>query len=133
MKPTAPPVKRGVAVKHLGSLVLLVVAALFVALPLFVPLNGYQLNLLMQASTYAIAVFGLVIVLGYTGQINLAQAAFFGLGAYCVALGTTELGLGFWLSLLLGVGVAAIAGTLLGLACLRLAGHYLAMVTIAFG
>jgi ABC-type branched-subunit amino acid transport system permease subunit len=54
-----------------------------------VPFSAYALNLLMQASTYAIAVLGLTIVLGYTGQINLAQAAFFGLGAYSVALGTT--------------------------------------------
>src|SRR5262249_53853977 len=73
-----------------------------------------------------------VIVLGYTGQINLAQAAFFGLGAYCVALGTTSTGLGFWLSLALGVAVASAAGAILGLASLRLAGHYLAMVTISF-
>jgi branched-chain amino acid transport system permease protein len=103
-----------------------------VALPLAVPLTGYQLNLLMQAATYAIAVFGLVIVLGYTGQINLAQAAFFGLGAYCVALGTTDFALGFWLSLALGLAVAATAGAILGLASLRLGGHYLAMVTISF-
>jgi len=58
-----------------------------------IPLSAYALNLLMQASTYAIAVLGLTIVLGYTGQINLAQAAFFGLGAYSVALGTTAFAL----------------------------------------
>ena len=41
----------------------------------------------MQASTYAVAVLGYTVVLSYTGQINLAQVAFFGLGAYSVALG----------------------------------------------
>ena len=41
--------------------------------------------------TYAIAVLGMVVVLGYTGQINLAQAAFFGIGAYAVGLGTLTL------------------------------------------
>lgn len=111
---------------------LLALALGAVALPLTRPLTGYQLNLLMQAATYAIAVFGLVIVLGYTGQINLAQAAFFGLGAYCVALGTTDFALGFWLSLALGLAVASLAGAILGLASLRLGGHYLAMVTISF-
>jgi branched-chain amino acid transport system permease protein len=116
----------------LGALIFVAAAAACVALPLTVPLTGYQLNLLMQASTYAIAVFGLVVVLGFTGQINLAQAAFFGLGAYCVALGTTSFGLGYWISLPLGVAVAALAGAVLGLASLRLAGHYLAMVTISF-
>jgi branched-chain amino acid transport system permease protein len=115
-----------------GALIFALAVVACVALPLAVPLTGYQLNLLMQATTYAVAVFGLVIVLGYTGQINLAQAAFFGLGAYCVALGTTDFGLGFWLSLILGVGVAAGAGAILGLASLRLGGHYLAMVTISF-
>src|SRR3974377_993665 len=74
----------------------IVIAAACSGLPLAVPLTGYELNLLMQAATYAVAVFGLVIVLGYTGQINLAQAAFFGAGAYSVALGTTDFGLGFY-------------------------------------
>ncbi len=115
-----------------GALIFALAVVASVALPLAVPLTGYQLNLLMQATTYAVAVFGLVIVLGYTGQINLAQAAFFGLGAYCVALGTTDFGFGFWLSLILGVGVAGGAGAVLGLASLRLGGHYLAMVTISF-
>src|SRR5882762_1115310 len=86
----------------------------------------------MQASTYAIAVLGLTIVLGYTGQINLAQAAFFGIGAYSVALGTTAFGLSFWGALAIGVLVAAVAGAVLGLTSLRLGGHYLAMVTISF-
>ena len=45
----------------------------------------------MQAATYAIAVFGLTVVLGLCGQINLAQAAFFGFGAYAVGLGTADL------------------------------------------
>jgi branched-chain amino acid transport system permease protein len=60
-----------------------------VVAPLLLPMTAYYLNLLMQASTYAVAVLGLTIVLGYTGKINLRQAAFFGLGAYSVALGTT--------------------------------------------
>ena len=62
----------------------------------------------------------------------MAQAAFFGFGAYVVGLGTTTLGLNFWLALLLGVGVAALAGAILGLTTLRLGGHYLAMITISF-
>ena len=50
--------------------------------------DGYVLNILMQATTFAIAVFGLTVVLGLCGQINLAQAAFFGFGAYAVGIGT---------------------------------------------
>jgi branched-chain amino acid transport system permease protein len=110
----------------LGALVLVVVAA-FLA-----PAEGYYLNIFMQAATYAIAVSGIVVVLGYCGQISLAQAAFFGLGAYGVALGTVSLGMGFFPALLLSVLFATILGLLLGLASLQLGGHYLAMVTIAF-
>ena len=103
-----------------------------VAAALAIPLSAYALNLLMQATTYAIAVLGLTIVLGYTGLINLAQAAFFGLGAYSVALGTTAFALPFWVALAIGVVLAAAAGAVLGLTSLRLGGHYLAMVTISF-
>jgi branched-chain amino acid transport system permease protein len=103
-----------------------------VALPLMHAMPAYSLNLLMQASTYAIAVFGLTVVLGYAGQINLAQAAFFGLGAYSVALGTTSFAASFWLSLLTGIALTGVAGAALGLTSLRLGGHYLAMVTISF-
>jgi branched-chain amino acid transport system permease protein len=99
---------------------------------LITPLSAYSLNLLMQAATYAIAVLGLTIVLGYTGQINLAQTAFFGIGAYSVALGTTAFGLSFWGALAIGALLAAGAGAVLGLTSLRLGGHYLAMVTISF-
>jgi len=77
----------------------------------------------MQAATYAIAVFGLSIVLGLCGQINLAQAAFFALGAYSVALGTADYHLSFWLCLAIGIGTAFASGALLGVSTLRLGGQ----------
>ncbi len=87
----------------------------------------------MNSVTYAMAVLGMVVVLGYTGQINLAQAAFFGFGAYAVALGTVTYGLHFWVSLRARHGSSpASAGLVLGLTTLRLGGHYLAMITISF-
>ncbi len=116
----------------LAGLAFALAAALSAALPLLRAMPAYSVNLLMQASTYAIAVFGLTVVLGYAGQINLAQAAFFGLGAYSVALGTAVYGWSFWIALGVGVGIAALAGAALGLTSLRLGGHYLAMVTISF-
>ncbi len=117
-----------------GIKFLLWLAALIVAigLALALPINGYLMNLLMQASTYAIAVLGMTIVLGYAGQINIAQAAFFGIGAYGVAIGTTTLGMAFFVSLLLGAVVALLFGIVLGGSTLKLGGHYLAMVTISF-
>ena len=107
--------------------VVLVIAAAAVA-----PNDSYYLNIMMQAATYAIAVAGLVVVLGYCGQISLTQAGFLGIGGYCVALGTVDYHLPFFVSLPISVVVAGIFGLLLGLASLRLGGHYLAMVTISF-
>ena len=86
----------------------------------------------MQATTFSIAVFGLSVVLGLCGQINLAQAAFFGLGAYAVGIGTADLQLSFWLCLVGGCVISLLAGAFLGMSTLRLGGHYLAMVTISF-
>lgn len=113
-------------------IVVLIVAIAVPMLPYYANVSHFVLSMFMQATTYAIAVLGMVVVLGYTGQINLAQAAFFGFGAYGVALGTVSYGLSFWVSLAIGVGIAGIAGGILGLTTLRLGGHYLAMITISF-
>ena len=103
--------KKGLLVLLLGLLLALV--------PFYVTITPYVLNIFMQAATYAIAVLGMTVVLGYAGQINLAQATFFGLGAYAVGLGTIDLGLNFWITLLMAVAVSTIAGFILGLTTLR--------------
>jgi len=97
-------------------------AAVLVALAATMQFDGYIHNILMQATTFAIAVFGLSVVLGLCGQINLAQAAFFGLGAYAVGLGTSDYHLSYWLCLAGGCVVALLAGALLGMSTLRLGG-----------
>ncbi|GJD52423.1 Vitamin B12 import ATP-binding protein BtuD [Methylobacterium crusticola] len=115
-----------------GSLLYALAAAGTVALAATTPFSGYAFNILMQAATYAIAVIGLTVVLGLCGQINLAQAGFFGIGAYAVGLGTVDWGLSFWLCLPVGLVLALVLGAGLGASTLRLGGHYLAMVTISF-
>jgi branched-chain amino acid transport system permease protein len=107
-------------------------AVILVTLAATMRFDGYIHNILMQAVTFAIAVFGLSVVLGLCGQINLAQAAFFGLGAYVVGIGTSDYHLSYWLCLVAGCVLALLAGALLGASTLRLGGHYLAMVTISF-
>jgi branched-chain amino acid transport system permease protein len=109
-----------------------IVAAIGVVAAATMSFDGYVLNILMQATTFAIAVFGLSVVLGLCGQINLAQAAFFGLGAYVVGLGTADYQINFWICLVGGSLLALAAGALLGMSTLKLGGHYLAMVTISF-
>ena len=72
-----------------------IAAAIAVIVAATMSFDGYVLNILMQATTFSIAVFGLSVVLGLCGQINLAQAAFFGLGAYVVGLGTADYQINF--------------------------------------
>lgn len=118
---------------NVGALMLvLLLGVALAAIPYVLPISDYVLNIFMNSVTYAMAVLGMVVVLGYAGQINLAQAAFFGIGAYAVALGTVDHGISFWISWVLGFAVAGLAGLVLGLTTLRLGGHYLAMITISF-
>jgi branched-chain amino acid transport system permease protein len=126
-----PVVVRGkpLIVRHLPYFI---GVAILVVLAAGMPLDGYLHNILMQATTFSIAVFGLSVVLGLCGQINLSQAAFFGFGAYAVGLGTTDWHMSYWLALPIGCVAALVAGAFLGASTLRLGGHYLAMVTISF-
>jgi branched-chain amino acid transport system permease protein len=125
---TSPVTSRRLA----GTLAYAALTALAVGAVVLAPLTDYSMHILVQTASYSIAVFGLTVVLGLCGQINLAQAAFFGFGAYAVGLGTTDLHLNFWVALAMGAGVALVMGALLGMTTLRLGGHYLAMVTISF-
>jgi branched-chain amino acid transport system permease protein len=96
-----------------------------VVLPLLFT-TRYSANLLVLWAGMAIGTLGMVVVLGYAGQISLAQAAFYGIGAYAVALGTTQWDMNWWLALAIGLTTAAVAGGVLGTATLKLGGHYLA-------
>ena len=116
---------------RLGYLALALGAVVVAVLPLLFT-TRYSTNLLILGSAMGIGTLGLVVVLGYAGQISLAQAAFYGIGAYAVALGTTHGGINWWIALVLGLAAAAVAGGVLGTTTLKLGGHYLAMVTICF-
>lgn len=107
-----------------------------VGLLIFVPqiINAdYYISLMIQVGFYVIMVLGLNIVLGLAGQMSLAMAAFWGIGAYTSALLTTGPHFSFWLALPLSGLMAAGFGVVLGIPSLKVKGHYLAMVTIGFG
>ena len=95
--------------------------------------NTYYLYLVMTIAIMVIVTSGLNILAGLAGQISLGHAGLYAIGAYTGALLATRLGLGLWSALPLAVGLTAAVGALLALAALRVAGPYLAMVTIAFG
>lgn len=107
-------------------------AIILAVLPLLIQSN-YWVGVVNLALIYSIAVLGLNIILGLTGQLNLAQAAFWGIGAYTAAILNTRLGWPFWATFLAAPLVAAVFGVILGFPTLRLAGRYLALATLGFG
>ena len=109
--------------------------AVFAALalfPLIVP-NPYYVHLVETILIYAILLFGLDIVVGYTGQVSLGHAGLFGVGSYTAGVLFFKLGAPFYLAVPAAIGVTAAFGALLSLPALRVIGPYLAMVTLAFG
>ena len=101
-------------------------------LPLAVT-NPYYLHLAETILIYAILLFGLDIVVGYTGQVSLGHAALFGIGSYTTGVFYFKLGLPFLIAAPASLGVTALFGAILALPALRVTGPYLAMVTLAFG
>ncbi|HEY9391035.1 MAG TPA: branched-chain amino acid ABC transporter permease [Mycobacteriales bacterium] len=117
--------------RRVGAVVAAVAVGL-VVITLPSHLNGYSLYILTEVAIYAIACLGLTVVIGWSGQVALAHAGFFGLGAY----GTAYLhahGVP-WLMAVGGTALAAaVIGVLIGLPAARLRGFYLAIATLAFG
>jgi len=95
--------------------------------------NPYYIHLLETIMIYAIVLFGLDIVVGYTGQVSLGHAGLFGVGAYTAGVLVMKLAAPLWVTLPAAVLVTAGFGALLALPALRVSGPYLAMVTLAFG
>jgi branched-chain amino acid transport system permease protein len=103
-------------------------AALVAAPAMLAEFHLFQLCLV--AGT-ALVVLGLVVVTGFAGQISLAQSAFVALGGYGSAILATAWGVPLWLGIPLVSIVVALLGYVLGLMTLRVAGHYLALATMA--
>src|SRR3954470_5743728 len=95
--------------------------------------NRYLLDLGILVLTYVMLGWGLNIVVGLAGLLDLGYVAVYAVGAYSYALLATQPGLSFWLCLPLAGIFAAFWGVLLGFPVLRLGGDYLAIVTLAFG
>jgi branched-chain amino acid transport system permease protein len=95
--------------------------------------NRYLLDLGILVLTYVMLGWGLNIVVGLAGLLDLGYVAFYAVGAYSYALLSTTYGLSFWICLPLAGILAAFWGIILGFPVLRLRGDYLAIVTLAFG
>src|ERR1044071_4679045 len=103
--------------------------ALLIAAPFLV--SGYVLSQLHFICIYAIVGLGLMLLVGYTGQISLGHAAFLAVGAYTEAL-LQGAGVPFVVSIACAALFSAAVGVIVGLPALRLKGIYLAIATLAF-
>ena len=90
-------------------------------------------NFGIQILIYVMLAWGLNIVVGLAGLLDLGYVAFYAIGAYSYALLSSYFGLSFWVLLPLSGILAALWGVILGFPVLRLRGDYLAIVTLAFG
>ena len=118
------PPARGVALS-----LLLLTAILF---PLLVD-NPYLVSVVITAYVTAIAVYGLDVMLGYTGELSLAQGGFFGIGGYSAGILMATYEVSFWIALPAAVVMTAALGYVIGLAALRTRGDYFAIFTLAVG
>ena len=106
--------------------------ALLAAAPLLTS-NSYYIHMIGTIMIYGILLFGLDIVVGYTGQVSLGHAGLFGVGSYTAGVLFMKLGAPLWVIIPASIAVTAVFGALLALPALRVTGPYLAMVTLAFG
>lgn len=95
--------------------------------------NGYLVFVLANVALLAIVGIGLNALMGLVGQVSFGHVGFYAIGAYVVAILTTQFKISFWLAWPLGALLAGVLGALVALPALRVRGPYLAMLTIAFG
>ena len=107
------------------------VAIISVILPLVC--STFQTTMLTKVMIYALFAMSLDVVMGYTGNRSFGHAAYFGVGAYCVALIPKYLGItNFWLILLITIVVGAVLAGVIGYFTLKLSGTNFLLVTMAF-
>jgi len=116
--------------KHLPALVaLVVVAGVIVALPFLI--SDYHVSLVAQVGIFFIAVLGLNILTGYTGQISIGHGAFMAIGGYTTAVLSRDHHTNLIVTMLVAFAICFVVGLIVGIPALRLSGVYLALVTFA--
>lgn len=111
---------------------ILLLAAIIILIPILTP-NMYIMQIINMICIYIILGTGINVLTGFTGQLSLGQAAFFGIGAYTAALMNTRMGTQFFLCLLGSMLLTGIFGVILAVPALKVKGSYLALLTMGFG
>lgn len=122
-KPTQTNLKKWVV-----PLLAIIAAA---ALPLFV--NSYMTSVLVIIGIYCITTVGVSLLMGFAGLVSLAQAAFWGVGAYVTGVMAVSFGITPWLGLLLSIIISGALAYGLGWITRNLNGHYFSLATLGFG
>ena len=133
LRPTTGPGPWTARLERAGTFVAPVLLGVAAALPFIPGIDRYELDIGILVLTYVMLGWGLNIVVGLAGLLDLGYVAFYAIGAYSYALLAQYFGLSFWVCLPLAGILAAFWGVLLGFPVLRLRGDYLAIVTLAFG
>ncbi len=120
---SSPPTRRRLAFEALVLLGLVALGFL---------LSEYPRALATEILIFAVFAMSLDLLLGFTGLMSLGHAAFFGLGAYAVAVLNAQFGLDPWLGLAAGVALAGCGAALIGFFCVRTGGIPFLMLTLAF-
>jgi branched-chain amino acid transport system permease protein len=94
--------------------------------------TSYWRGILVLCAMNVLLALSLNLVIGYTGQLNLGQSAFFGIGAYVSTILIKSYGWNFWLAAVAAVGAAGLLGLALAAFAVRLRGHYLAIASLGF-
>ncbi|MCL5965936.1 MAG: ABC transporter permease [Deltaproteobacteria bacterium] len=105
--------------------------AVLLLVPLFA--GRFYQYLMTQVFVAALMAIAFNLLLGTTGLLSFGQAAFYGVGAYTVALLLTKTGVGTLSALLASIAASAVVAAVIGFFCVRLAGVHFAMLTLAFG
>ena len=121
--------QQSTGISNLQWLFGLVLAVTAVVLPF--ALSNYHVFQLAMVLSYAIALVGLNILTGYSGQISLGHGAFLAIGAYTTAILIDKYDMHYALTIPLAALICFVAGFLFGLPALRLEGHYLALATFS--
>lgn len=112
-----------------GMEILVLLALLLIPLAID---NPFALGLLTLLAIYGVLLIGLDVTVGYLGQVNLAQAAFLGIGAYAASLSVAHFGIGMIAALAIGFFTSFVLGGLLAFPALRLEGPQFALATLSF-
>ncbi len=113
------------------NLIVLLLIIFALTIPLYVT-SRFILHILIMCCIWAMAATSMNLIMGYTGQVNLAHGAFFGIGAYSAGLLILKLGINFWPALILACAITVFLGFLIGLPALRTKGSYFAIGTMCF-